>query len=117
MEKNNKFQYIGLLAATLSLISFYSLVIFNFNIENTLSLSWLWLLSGIITQFFWLIYAYANNILPSKILAPLMIVGFISLIFLKLKLETNILPGAENKYIPPQHKSSGEFINQYNQYN
>jgi len=111
MSKNDKYEHVGLLAAILSLISFYSLVFHNFKVQNTTSLGWVWLFSGILTQMCWAIYAYANNILPSQILSPLMIIGFLSLTFLKVKLESNILPGSTNKHNPPQHKTSGEFVN------
>jgi len=90
MGKNDKFQNIGLLAAGLTLISFYSLVYHNFKIQDPTSLSWIWLGIGILVQILWIIFAYANNILPSMILSPLMLFGFFSLLYLKVKIETNI---------------------------
>jgi uncharacterized protein with PQ loop repeat len=91
MGKNDKLQHIGLMAAGLTFISFYSLVIHNFQIQDTKSLSWIWLGTGIIVQILWLIFGFINEILPTMILSPLILAGFLSLLYLKVKLETNLL--------------------------
>lgn len=90
MGKNENFQIIGLLAAGINLISFYSLVIHNFQIQDPTSLSWTWLFLGIGVQILWMIYGFANEILPSMILAPLILLGYLGLLYLKVKLETDI---------------------------
>jgi uncharacterized protein with PQ loop repeat len=90
MGKNDKLQHIGLIAAGLTFISFYSLVYHNWMIQDPTSLSWIWLVTGIIVQIFWLIFGFVNEILPTMILSPLMLAGFLSLLYLKVKLETNL---------------------------
>jgi len=91
MGKNDNFQIIGLLAAGINLISFYSLVIHNYQIQDPTSLSWTWLFLGICVQILWMIFGFANEILPSMILAPLILLGYLSLLYLKVKLETDII--------------------------
>jgi len=91
MGKNDKLQHIGLLASGISLISFYSLVYHNFEIQDPTSLSWTWLFLGIIIQILWIIFGVTNEILPIMILAPLILFGYVTLLYLKIKLETNIL--------------------------
>lgn len=91
MGKNDKLQHIGLMAAGLTLFSFYSLVYHNWKIQNPTSLSWFWLVSGIIVQILWIIFGFVNDILPTMILSPLILAGFLSLFYLKVKLQTNFL--------------------------
>lgn len=91
MGKNDKFQSIGILAAAINLISFYSLVIHNFQIQDPTSLSWTWLFLGIGVQILWMIFGFANEILPSMILAPLILLGYLGLLYLKVKLETDLI--------------------------
>jgi len=90
-QKNKKFELIGLLAALISLIAFYELVFFNFNLSDTTSLSWIWLITGITTQIMWGIYGFSNYILPTMIAAPLFFIGYSLLLFLKIKLETEFI--------------------------
>jgi len=89
MGKNDKLQHIGLMAAGLTFISFYSLVYHNWMIQDPTSLSWIWLGTGIIVQILWLIFGFVNEILPTMILSPLILVGFLSLLYLKVNLQTN----------------------------
>jgi uncharacterized protein with PQ loop repeat len=90
MGKNDKLQHIGLMAAGINLFSFYSLVFHNWIIQDPTSLSWMWLGTGIIVQILWSIFGFVNEILPTMILSPLILVGFLSLLYLKVKLETNL---------------------------
>lgn len=96
MGKNDKLQHIGLMAAVLTFISFYSLVIHNFQIQDPKSLPWIWLGTGIIVQILWLIFGFVNEILPIMILSPLILAGLLSLLYLKVKLETNLLKKKNN---------------------
>ena len=89
--KNQKYQWIGLTAAVISVSSFYSLVYHNFSVNDTNSLSWYWLFSGIFLQGLWGLYGYSNYILPTMILTPLITIGFLALLYLKVKLDTDFI--------------------------
>jgi hypothetical protein len=89
MGKNDLLQEVGLLAAGISLFSFYSLVFHNFQIQDPTSLSWTWLLLGIVIQILWIIYGFANSILPTMLLTPLILIGYFGLLYLKVTLETD----------------------------
>tara|TARA_B110000285_G_C14791349_1_gene453160 strand:- start:305 stop:574 length:270 start_codon:yes stop_codon:yes gene_type:complete len=86
-----KLEYIGFIAAILGTISFYSLVYHNYNLQDTTSISPYWLVMSIIIQILWLIFGISNNIRPTIVSAPLVIIGLVYLIYLKLKLETDII--------------------------
>jgi uncharacterized protein with PQ loop repeat len=86
-----KLELIGFIAAILGVLSFYSLVYHNHNLQNTTSLSSYWLGLSVIIQTLWLIFGLTNNIRPTLISSPLIIIGLFYLIYLKLKLETDII--------------------------
>jgi len=86
-----KLESIGFIAAILTIISFYSLVYHNHSIQNTTSLSPIWLGTTFLIQVLWLIFSIANDIRPTLLSAPISIIGLFYLIYLKLKLETNII--------------------------
>ena len=88
---NRKLELIGFIAAILTVFSFYSLVYHNYVLQNTTSLSPLWLGTTFLIQILWLIFAVANGIRPTLISVPLSIIGLFYLIYLKLKLETDII--------------------------
>ena len=88
---NRKFESIGFMGAILGVISFYILVYHNYKLQNTTSISSYWLGLSVLIQIFWLIYGVTNNIRPTILSAPLVIIGLLYLIYLKLKLETDII--------------------------
>ena len=88
---NRKLELIGFIASILTVLSFYSLVYHNHVLQNTTSLSPLWLGTTFLIQILWLIFAVANGIRPTLISAPLSIIGLFYLIYLKIKLETDII--------------------------
>jgi uncharacterized protein with PQ loop repeat len=88
---NKKLESIGFMAAILGIISFYILVYHNYKLQNTTSLSSYWLGLSVLIQIFWLIYGLTNSIRPTILSAPLVIIGLLYLIYLKIKLETDII--------------------------
>jgi len=86
-----KLEYIGFISAILGVISFYSLVYHNYILQDTSSISPYWLVMSVIIQILWLIYGITNNIRPSIVTSPLFIIGLLYLIYLKIKLETDII--------------------------
>ena len=86
-----KYEWVGFSAAILTIISFFSLVHHNHKLQDTKSLSPYWLFTSFILQLLWLIYSMANDIRPTLVSAPLIILGLFYLSYLKIKLETNII--------------------------
>jgi uncharacterized protein with PQ loop repeat len=86
-----KLEYIGFTSVILGIISFYSLVYHNYILQDTTSVSPIWLGMSVIIQILWLIYGITNNIRPTIISSPLFIIGLLYLIYLKIKLETDII--------------------------
>lgn len=89
MAKN--YELIGFIAAIGSVVSYYALVYHNYILQDTTSLSFLWLFLTVALQLLWFIYGLANNIKPNMVASPLLIIGAIYLIYLKLILDTDIL--------------------------
>ena len=86
-----KYEWIGFIAAIIGTVSFYTLVYHNYVTQDTTSLSFTWLIVTIILQLLWLIFGLVNNIRPTILASPLGAIGAMYLLYLKLKLETNIL--------------------------
>ena len=86
-----KYEWIGFSAAILTIISFFSLVHHNYKLQDTTSLSPSWLFATFIIQLLWFIYAIANDIRPSLVTTPLVMIGVFYLSYLKIKLDTNII--------------------------
>ena len=86
-----KYEWVGFSAAILTIISFFSLVHHNHKLQDTRSLSPHWLFATFIIQLLWFIYAIANDIRPSLVSVPLVILGLFYLSYLKIKLDTNII--------------------------
>lgn len=87
MFKRHKYEIIAYIAGSLNIIAFFNLVIHNYTIRDTNSLSWTWLLTGLVTQVLWLIFGVANQILPNIIISPILMIGLFALLFLKINLE------------------------------
>lgn len=68
-----KYEWTGFVAAILGAISFYTLVYHNYVIQDTTSLSFIWLFTTTGLQFLWLIFGLANNIRPTILVAPLVL--------------------------------------------
>ena len=86
-----KYEWIGFTAAIVGVLSYYSLVYHNYIIQDTASLSFIWLFVTVALQVLWFIFGMANQIRPTIFAAPFVIIGAIYLIYLKLKLDTDIL--------------------------
>ncbi len=89
MVKN--YEWIGFIAAIGGVVSYYTLVYHNYIIQDTSSLSFTWLFLTVVLQLLWFIYGVANNIKPTILASPLLVIGAIYLIYLKLILDTDIL--------------------------
>lgn len=89
MYKRHKYDILGILAGVLNIIAFYNLIIHNYTIRDTNSLSWTWLFMGLVTQVLWIIFGVANKLLPNLIVSPILLIGVIALLFLKFELETD----------------------------
>ena len=86
-----KYEWVGFSAAILTIISFSSLVHHNYTLQDTTSLSPYWLFTSFILQVLWFIYSIVNDIRPTLVSAPLVILGLFYLSYLKIKLDTNII--------------------------
>ena len=86
-----KHEYIGFIAAILGVLASYSLVYHNYNLQDTTSISSYWLIMSLIIETLWLIYGISNNIRPTIVSAPIVIMGLLYLSYLKLKLDTDII--------------------------
>jgi uncharacterized protein with PQ loop repeat len=87
----HKYEWIGFIAAIAGVLSYYSLVYHNYVLQNTASLSFIWLIVTLLLQILWFIFGMANKIRPTILAAPLVAIGATYLIYLKLKLDTDIL--------------------------
>jgi uncharacterized protein with PQ loop repeat len=87
-EKTNiKNERIGLIAVSLSVISFLPLLYHVTKNRTTLSITYCWLILGIIAQCFWFYYAFSNMITPMLLTSSFYIISYIYLSSWKYYLE------------------------------
>jgi uncharacterized protein with PQ loop repeat len=97
--KNEKLRWVGIVASILGLFSFARLLIHNYKVQDTQSLSWDWLLFNVVIQILWGSWAYANHVIPVLITIPIYLGGLIYLTYLKTVLETNIMSKVYNNNV------------------